>query len=1419
MRRIIDSIVRCAALWFCCTAAFSQGVENVTFNGVGGTAQYVLNVSTLYNDCGVSGTVTNTSPNVATISPLQFSNGTSSQTFTLNALAAGTTTIVINWKTANGCGSGTTTLNVTVPGAVTAAGPQTVSQDPNVGKKGEPVSTATGELFGYDETADLAVSGPFPLTFRRYYGSLLSANKVVSALGTNWMSNYDVSLAVTSSTAVVTLFRGKTVTFKQSGGAWKLSSNEQRPFQLIAAGSGYQFLDPTSNTIYSFNSSGALTALQDRNGNSLTVTPGPSGPTQVADGLGRTLTFTYTGTNLTKVQDQAGRSVTFAYTSGNLTSWTNANGKTTTFAYTAAGGVNGLMSTSTRPAGNQPLSQTYDSQGRVATQSHAVGATMTFTYNSSGNGATVATPGGPTLTDVNDGNSNLLSTTDSTNLASKFVYDTSNRPLTVTNRAGATESVTYDSASGLPASHTDQAGFRTTYKYTASTVNGFTLYDLAGVTFPDSSTVSYTRDANGNVLSYTDQAGKRWQYTYNPAGQILTITNPSGAVSTLSYGSDGTLVSLQLPSGDTTSFSYDAAKHPILVTNPDGTTRSTVWDALDGLTGITDERGNTSGATFDANENLHTAYDAVNAVTTYSYDADDRSTTTLDARGATTTRAWDAAGRVQSVTDPTAVSINYTYDSLNRPTQILDTALRGVTLGWDQEARLTSVTDALSRTTTLTREQRGLVTSVKTAKGETTSTSYDSMGRPATATDPLGRTTTYTYESRGLLSSLALPGGVASSYAYDALGNLISKTDPLGNAWTSTYDAQGRLTSTADPLGQSTSRQYDSRQRVSTISYPQGLGSVQNTYDAAGNLTVRTYSDGTKLTFTYDGDNRLTAGTGLALAYDADGRISNSNGLVIGRDAAGRIASVTYAPGKVVHYAYETRGLLSQVTDWVGGATTFTYDAAHQLTSRTLANGVTETYTYDADGRIASVQVAQGSTAISSIAITRDADGRVTGAARSTPNVPNVPTGYFGNAFDAASQAWGSGYDPLGRVTQDGQGGRSYTWDLASRLASYSGPNGSASFTYDALGQRISATNGGVTQNYVLNYALPMPSVSTVQTGGSDVRYYIWLPNGMLLESVEAAGGARHFYHFDESGTTNFLTGDSGAVTDSYASTPYGETMIQTGTTPNPFTFQGAFGVMQEGSTGLYYMRARYYDSASARFLSRDPLASRDPRDISPFQFVRADPVEHADPTGMKDEPSAWAIAKSFIPGSDTELFRNFEKGVSIAAKPVGNYFLNHVPGLTLIADWFAGPAVPVPTAASAPLSGAPIGFHADYGTESQSEAVAPAHSIPFDENDWSRRHDIPDSDDAIDSGFFLTNFLHSAPDDLIDRIEKNAESEANLAAMLEGAMRQNRKCAPPVSTPALGVPELLPDSALDPLSGLPDLTTPTSEASDGEVL
>ena len=63
-----------------------------------------------------------------------------------------------------------------------------------------------------------------------------------------------------------------------------------------------------------------------------------------------------------------------------------------------------------------------------------------------------------------------------------------------------------------------------------------------------------------------------------------------------------------------------------------------------------------------------------------------------------------------------------------------------------------------------------------------------------------------------------------------------------------------------------------------------------------------------------------------------------------------------------------------------------------------------------------------------------------------------------------------------------------------------------------------------------------------VRSANADQHYYVWLPVGTLLESI-GSDNSRRFYHFEESRSTSFLTGDDGAVTDTYAMTPDGATV------------------------------------------------------------------------------------------------------------------------------------------------------------------------------------------------------------------------------------------------------------------------------------
>lgn len=299
----------------------------------------------------------------------------------------------------------------------------------------DPVQTANGQLIS-NYIADLSLGGPLRLFFRRYYASLLKLNGITSALGDNWMHNFDQKLYVNGTNATVVLFRGGTVRFAQSGGAWNLVFTPRRSYQLVQSGSNYRFLDPSSNLIYTFSAAGDLIKIEDRNGNALTVTPSATGPTQVADGLGRSLTFTYDAAGkISRVQDQTGRAVQFAHAGADLTGATDALGNMTTFAYTTAGFVKSVMTKATRPAGNIPYTQAADTTGRVNRQTDSLGNATTLAFNSVTPGTTVITdPLSNAERHVYLNLTDLATRIDAAGKASTVTYDSARRPLSLTDR-------------------------------------------------------------------------------------------------------------------------------------------------------------------------------------------------------------------------------------------------------------------------------------------------------------------------------------------------------------------------------------------------------------------------------------------------------------------------------------------------------------------------------------------------------------------------------------------------------------------------------------------------------------------------------------------------------------------------------------------------------------------------------------------------------------------------------------------------------------------------------------------------------------------------------------------------------------------------------------------------------------------------
>jgi len=99
-------------------------------------------------------------------------------------------------------------------------------------------------------------------------------------------------------------------------------------------------------------------------------------------------------------------------------------------------------------------------------------------------------------------------------------------------------------------------------------------------------------------------------------------------------------------------------------------------------------------------------------------------------------------------------------------------------------------------------------------------------------------------------------------------------------------------------------------------------------------------------------------------------------------------------------------------------------------------------------------------------------------------------------------------------------------------------------------------------------------------------------------------------------------TGDPDAVVASRnAYTPYGVTRGD----DNLATDRGWLGQVEDQSSGLTYLNARYYDPAIARFISPDPLMDpTDPRTLDPYRYADNNPVLFTDPSGLA--PSCYGL-------------------------------------------------------------------------------------------------------------------------------------------------------------------------------------------------
>ncbi|MEV6654793.1 LamG-like jellyroll fold domain-containing protein [Streptomyces sp. NPDC051219] len=810
----------------------------------------------------------------------------------------------------------------------------------------------------------------------------------------------------------------------------------------------------------------------------------------------------------------------------------------------AQSSISGLASTITvtDPAGNATRTA-YDAlRGqRAVAMTDPEGGETTYAYDTGGFLHTVTDPNGHATIKGHDARGNTVSRTtcrDANSCWTSFTdyYSNTADPLDPRNDKPI---AVRDARSTKPSDDR----FKTAMTYT-------------GLGLPAATTLA---DGRTTTTSYTTGTEPAAGGGTTPAGLVATQRTLGGAATTYGYFTNGDIAQVTSPSGLVTKYTYDGLGRKLTETQisdsfPDGVTTAYVYDSMSRIVsesgaGVKNEITNTTHTakvtrTFDADGNLLTEWTEdttggdAKRTTTHHYDEHGLNDSATDAEGATTTYSYDALGRVSGETD--ALGTQYTYAYTSRG-QHAETVLKD----WEGDP---------------SGQVRDLVVA---------SNAYDPAGRLASTTDAMGATTSFSYFDDGLTATATArqvtqaDGGkhdiVLEANAYDGAGHLTQQVTGGGRTTVAhVIDSTGRTTRTVlDPYGLNrvTTFTYDGDNRVTeqtqSIDASGKKLAATSEYDAAGNPTKQTLSDGTSTrTTTQAYDKRglvLTAvsprgninGANAAAyttvnRYDQLGRLVEQTAPQIQAEENGGPAT-TVKPTTLTGYntfgetteSRDPRGAVTRAeTDKLGRTTAVTlpdytppggekitavsrttYDSLGRQSAITDPLGRTTHYSYDQLGQLSKKTDPLAGTTPSGLT----APGNTLGGETTEVNGAGVtaynwtPTGLPLAVTDQTGARTEATYDELGRRLTATTIERypslqnltsRYTWDDASNQTTSTTPGGRKTIaTYNAAGEVVTTANpaGGVTE---LRYdGLGRPTETVDPTGRKSTSTYDALGN------------------------------------------------------------------------------------------------------------------------------------------------------------------------------------------------------------------------------------------------------------------------------------------------------------------------------------
>ena len=585
---------------------------------------------------------------------------------------------------------------------------------------------------------------------------------------------------------------------------------------------------------------------------------------------------------------------------------------------------------------------------------------------------------------------------------------------------------------------------------------------------------------------------------------------------------------------------------------------------------------------------------------------------------------------MSSESDTSYLTTNYEYESWLRPVRTTDST--GYNSG------------------TITYDLNGNVLTSADANGNITTNTYDALNRVLTSNTVNSKDSSknvsksYEYDNMGRIKK-AVSNDLTTVYSYDDLGRKTEEIEYKNGYSTfkgffyegvSQYMRQQIVGINNLLMYSYTSYEYDGEMRLIKVKET-GEETVSYTYDKNGNKKSETLANGVVSTYTYNKANRIT-------------KIENKSGNT-------DISSYEYS-----YYLDGSDACKVRSESGIIETTSYEYDGLKRLTEEAVkvGNNTTDTYTYEYDDYgNRSKMTAEGTEDYVTEYSYVDSNGKYTALLQKEVKTAEADENLINLNPASNVKRTVYTYDANGnQITKTAEGKtETNTYDGLNQLIGFTDGETIASYKYNASGLRYEKTVDGETINHVWDGSKQIVA-DVVDNQFYEADCYIRGTNLVAKYNYWNGNKSEYTYYTQNAhGDVVNLTDSTGAVVKSYTYDAFGVEKNIDDSDTNAFRYCGEYF---DKETATVYLRARYYNPATGRFISRDSNSGKlgEPLSLNLYTYCQNNPVCFMDFNGHEK------IVISGGRSSDENLY-NF---IETAIKQINDWGSDDV--TWMVANW-----------------------------------------------------------------------------------------------------------------------------------------------------